>query len=77
VPLDGSSARKDAAVHLIESVIGRVKDEPAWHTGGNANRAPFELDCKSLRNHEDSTPGAQPGAGRNQASAPELPPNLM
>jgi hypothetical protein len=55
--LDRSRAPEQASIQLVEARVGRVKHEAARHADCDADRAAVELDCKSLSNHDDSTPG--------------------
>src|SRR3954466_12858916 len=51
LPLDGAGARKHPPVHLIESAVRRVEHQSAGRAYGNADGAPVEFDCETLRNH--------------------------
>lgn len=60
--LAGSS--KSTAIHLLERPVGRVEDETARQSNGDADGAAFQLDCKSLHAHSIS-PGEQQGTLAN------------
>src|SRR5437764_15141270 len=62
--LDGAGAAEQPAVHLIEAIVGCVEHEAAGNADSYADRAAVELDCKTLGNHEDSTPGEHRQAAR-------------
>jgi hypothetical protein len=46
--LDGASTREDAAIHLVEIIVGCVKHETARNADGDADRAAIKLNYKSL-----------------------------
>src|SRR5690349_18235245 len=52
--LDRAGAAEQLPVHRVEPVVGCVEHESARHADGNADRAPVELDGKTLGNHLDS-----------------------
>jgi hypothetical protein len=62
LPLYRAGTGKQSAIHFIESVYRCVEHEAAGDTDSDPDRAPIELDCKSLRNHDDSTPGRAAGS---------------
>jgi len=62
LPFYGAGTGKQAPVHVIEPIVRCVEHEAAGDADSDTDSAPIELDCKSLRNHEDSAPGAQQGA---------------
>jgi len=78
LPLDGAGTAEQATVHPIETVIGRPEHETTGDTDGNPHRAAIEFDRKSLRNHDDSTPGAQQSPDAvAQPRCSRLPDGLM
>ena len=63
-PLDRPGTGKQAPVHVIEPIIRCVEHEAAGDADRDPDRAPIELDYKSLRNHDDFAPSAQQSPGR-------------
>lgn len=73
LPFDRAGTGEQAAVDFVETVVGCIEHEAAGDPNGDADRSAIELDCKSLRNHEDFTPGAQQRPGHVDASRLRLP----
>jgi hypothetical protein len=44
-------------VDFLEPIVGGVKNEPARDPNGDADGAPVELDCETLRNHDPAPEG--------------------
>jgi hypothetical protein len=68
---DRARTRKQLAIHLFESIVGREKHEAAWHAHGDADDPPVELNCKSLVGHEYS-PRREAASARARSSAASL-----
>src|SRR5690242_9444586 len=62
LPLDGAGAAEQPPVHRLEPVVGRIEDEAAGHSDGNADGAPVELDGKSLGDHVTRLLASERGA---------------
>jgi hypothetical protein len=58
--LDGAGALEDAAIHLVEFIVGCVENEAARDTDRDPDGAAVKLYDKSLVDHEDSTPASRP-----------------
>jgi hypothetical protein len=67
--LDRAGSGKQAAVHLIEFVAGRVKHEAAWNAHCDPDGAAIELDRETLCNHRSLLPASAPSDAQAFAAA--------